>query len=238
LRFTLKTCFCLLSLLLIAGGPAAATDLTIISKVTNDKGTDTSTTYITETRFRMVGAEADIIFEIDTGRMIQVDHKKKKYFVTSLEELNAQMAQLTKMFDENPMLGKMMGDLTADAQVRKLTDTRTIAGYECVHYVLDLGKNISVDLWVAPDLKPPVSYHDARKLLYAQMGPMAKQFEKMIDEFKKMEGFSLASTTETKFMGREMVVKEEAQEVKKGPIPAATFEPPAGYKQGKSPFRQ
>ena len=235
MNLNLKTCLCLCTLLLVAALPAAA-DLTIVSKVTSDQGTTTSTSYISESKYRRSDAESDVIFEIDTGRIINIDHKKKKYSIITLQQLEAKMNELSAMLKDNPMVGQMLGDLTASAEVQKVGETRTIAGYECVLYRLTVGKNISVDMWVAPALRPPMNYYDARKMVYAQMGPMAGQFEKMIDEMKKVEGYSLASTTETRLMGRNMTVKEEATEVKEGSLPAGTFDIPAGYKQGKSPF--
>ena len=233
--FHLKKICCLLILLVVAALPAAA-DLTIVSKVTNDKNSGTATTYISETQFRRVDAESDVIFNIESGTITSVDHKKKKYSTTSLKELEAKMQELTAMLEGNPMVSQMLGDIMGSAEVTKVGDTRTVAGYDCVLYRVSVGKNISMDLWVASDLKPPVSHYDARKMFYVQMGPLGGQFEKMIDEMKKIGGYSLASTTRANFMGRQTTTQEEATEVKEGDLPASTFEVPAGYKQGKPAF--
>lgn len=235
LKHTWKAITGVLVLTFLLVAPAWA-DLTIVSEITDNQGTRTSTTYITKDRVRTTDGDTDTIFEVDTGRMIQIEHKKKKYFVTSLEEIRAKMEEFEKMIEENPMVGQMLGDLTAGAEVRKLDGTRSIAGYPCQEYELQLGKNMTMVLWVTSDLDSPTSYHDAQKMVYATMGPMAKRFETLLDEMKKINGMSLASNLEAKFMGRGMTVRQEAVSVSEDPISADTFAIPSGYKQKKAPF--
>lgn len=87
------------------------------------------------------------------------------------------------------------------------------------------------------ELDFPIEYYDASKALFAMMGPMATRFEKMLHEMKKIGGFPLATDTHIKIMGRDASSTSEVVEIKKGPIGADVFEPPAGYKKSKkSPF--
>ena len=53
---------------------------------------------------------------------------------------------------------------------------------------------------------------------------------------KKIGGFTLATEVTSRVMGMNMHTVTEAVEVRKGPLPADAFEPPAGYKKKKSPF--
>ena len=68
--------------------------------------------------------------------------------------------------------------------------------------------------------------------------PMFQGLAKLTDEMKKIQGFSLADSTSMKMMGKDMQTSREASEVKKGAIPASTFDVAAiapGYKKVASP---
>ncbi len=84
----------------------------------------------------------------------------------------------------------------------------------------------------------PPAYYDASKLAYAAMGPMGARFDKLYEEMKKIAGLPLASKLDSKFMGFKIRTSSEATEVRKGPIPAGTFDPPPGYKKTKSPYEK
>lgn len=240
LRKTFRTTGLVTALLALAllAAPAAAEDLTIISQVTTKKGAPTtSTQYVSSDKIRTSDGRIDTIIDVASGRMIQIDHKKKSYYETSLEDLRAHFAELEKMLEQTPMLANMFGRAT-EVQVREGSGSRTVAGYACRQYLVSMGDKFKFELWVAPDLEAPIQYHDAKKLTYAAMGPMGARFEKMYDAMKKIQGFPLWSKVETAIMGFDMEVVSEATEVREGPLPAGTFEPPAGYKMQKSsPFK-
>jgi len=229
-----------LGILLIAGLaalPAAAEDLTIISTVTTGKGAPvTATQYLSADKVRTSDGRADTIFDLSSGRMVHIDLQKKEYWETSLAEIGQQFAEIEEMLDGNPMMAKMLGG-AAQVEVRKGSETREIAGYVCDHYSMSVGK-LLFELWAARDLKAPAEYHDAQKMVYATMGPMASRFDKLYEEMKKIEGFPLATEMDSQLMGMKLHTTSEATEVRPGPIPAGTFDPPAGYKQKKSPFKQ
>jgi len=63
-----------------------------------------------------------------------------------------------------------------------------------------------------------------------------KSMAQMIEEMRKIKGFTLADQTTFSMMGRTMTTASEATEVKKGAIPDSAFEVPAGYKKVDSPF--
>ncbi|MCP3963255.1 MAG: DUF4412 domain-containing protein [bacterium] len=225
----------LLALLLCL--PAAAEDLTIVSQVTGGKGKPTtSTQYITTDKMRTGDGRNDTIMDLESGRIIQVDHKKKTYHETSLEEIRAHFAELERMLDENPMMAAMIGGAT-EVTVREGTETREVAGYTCNQYFLTIGK-LEFEVFAAGDLKVPIEYYDAQKMVYAAMGPMASRFDKMYDELKEIGGVTLYTKIDSRFIGMKIKNVSEATEVRKGPIPADTFEPPAGYKKKKSPYEE
>ncbi|HEX9636405.1 MAG TPA: DUF4412 domain-containing protein [Acidobacteriota bacterium] len=215
---------------------AGAEDLTIVSQVTAGKHSTTSTQYITGDKVRTSDGNNDTIMEYSTGRMTMIDHKKKEYYETSLAEMSAMFDNLNKQMEGNPILGKLLGEMS-DVTVQKGGSPRTIAGYRCEQYLLNMGDALSFDIWAAPDLQTPIQYYDASKLRYAAMGPMGQRFEKMYDEMKKVQGLPLAMGINIKMMGMKTDTLSEATEVRKGPIPASAFEIPAGYKKKNSPFK-
>lgn len=230
--------FACLALLAAAALPAAAEDLTVVSTVTTGKKgkTTTSTQHVTAERLRTSDGTLDTIFDVASGRMVHVDHKKKEYWETTLAEMREQFAELERMLDENPLMAKMLGAAT-EVQVSKGTGTREVAGYVCDQYSLIIGK-LQFELWAARGLKAPAEYYDAQKMAYAMMGPTATRFDKLYEEMKKIDGFPLRTEMDSRLMGIKLQSVSEATEVRKGPIPAATFEPPAGYKKKKSPYEK
>ncbi len=229
---------CLLLLAALTALPAAADDLTIVSTVTGGKGGPmTATQYIAADKVRTSDGRLDTIFDVASGRMIHVDHKKKTYWETSLEEMREQYAELEKMLDENPMMASMFGG-AATVDVEKGSGSREIAGYACEQYLMTMGQKFQFEIWAAPDLKAPTQYYDAKKMVYATMGPMASRFDQLYEEMKEIDGYPLYTKTDVGIMGMNIQSVSEATEVRKGPIPADVFEPPAGYKKKKSPYEK
>lgn len=225
-------------LVAFAAVPIAAEGLTVVSKVSGPKGTPpTSTQYIAADGIRTSDGRYDTIFDLASGRIIQVDHKKKAWAETTLEEMRAHFAELEEMMAGNPMMEMMAGKAT-EVDVQKGSGGQSVAGYDCDWYALTLGKKIRFDICAAPGLKAPAGYYDASKMAYAAMGPMGSRFEKLWEEMKEIDGFPLVTKMDTKIMGMKLVTESEATEVRKGPIPAGAFDPPAGYKKKKSPYEK
>lgn len=106
-------------------------------------------------------------------------------------------------------------------------DAQTIAGYATQNYHVAMGP-IEMDMSVAPALALPAVYYDAMKAL-APANPMF-DMKKLHEEFKKIKGTPLKTVTNMKMMGQSMTTTELVTSVDKGPIPAGTFDVPAGYK--------
>jgi hypothetical protein len=231
------TAISLTALLAVAGfGVAGAEDLTIISQVTASRGKPTtSTQYITSDAMRLSDGQNDTIVDLEAGKLVQIDHSKKKYFEATFEEMKAHFAQLEEMLGSNPMIGNMIGQVS-EVKVEKTAESREIVGYTCTKYVLTMGEKFRQTMWVTPELKMPIEYYEASKMLYAMMGPMASHFEKMFDSMKEIDGFALATDMDMKVMGMDASSESIATEVRKGPIPDDAFAVPAGYKKKKSPL--
>jgi hypothetical protein len=215
--------------------PATAEDITVISKVTASRGPGgTQTLYIAGDKMRSNDGENDTIVDYATGTITFVDHKKKRYWQTTPDEMGAQFEELSTMLEQNPVLSRMFGQ-AAEARVEKL-GSRTVAGHDCDDYRVSVGEAYSFDVCAAKDLQPGIDVHAARRLFAANMGPMAGKMSKLFDELAKIEGLALASTMKINIMGANMVVTTEATEVKVGDLAGDVFALPAGYKSAKSPF--
>jgi Domain of unknown function (DUF4412) len=225
---------------LVVALPAAAADLTIVYNVTGGRGgATTATTYLGSDQLRTSDGEQDTIYDLASGRLVFVDHRKKQYWETSSEEMNAAMARMSEqMGPAKGIMSKMMGGVADSVSVQKGSDTKTVAGYVCDHYTLSAGKSMKVEMWAARDLAPPARYYDARSALFVQNPLLGESFRKLYSEMSKIKGLPLEEHTSFSMMGHGTETTRQAVEVKKGPIPATAFEVPAGYKQVKSPFQK
>jgi hypothetical protein len=214
--------------------PAQAQDLTVLSRVTFGNSESQATHYMTSEWSRTAGEQNDQIIHYPTGKMIFVDHKKKEYYETSLEEMSAYLDRLTRQLKGSGV--EKMFALDAEAKVEKLPGKRAFAGYDCERYSISFGDALEIDLWAAPALKPPPRYYDGRKLAYAAMGPMGKLFEKAFEEMKRIRGFPLSTAFILRTPMSRTETVSEATEVHKGKIPASVFEVPAGYRKKDSPY--
>jgi hypothetical protein len=231
-----------LALFMAVAGPAwlMGEDLTIVSKVSVGKAApSTSTQYLSAGRIRTSSPETDTIFDASTGRVVVVNHKKNEYYEFTREEMAASLKQFeSQMQAAGPMMEKMMGGPLGEVAVKKLGASRKVAGYDCDEYTIAMGDNLRYDICAAASLQPPTQYYDALKSPFAAMGPMASRFEKVFDEMKKIKGFPVAMNSSVKVMMVRSELKSEATDIQKGPIPASTFDIPAGYKKKDSPFKK
>jgi uncharacterized protein DUF4412 len=228
-----------LALIVAAGAslPAAAADhLTIVSTVTTPRGTSkTQTQYLTPDRMRTWDADRDTIVDFATGKVIVLDDRRKEYSETSLVELRAFLDQMEAAMAGRDVFDRSVG-ATASVTVEEGKDERTIAGHRTEDHVLTMGDAMRYEVWTAKDLEPPARYFEARKVLYATIGPMGRRFDRILDAMQKLKGLPIASSVDYRMRMTRRQVRVEATEVRKGPIPDSTFAAPADYKKVDSPF--
>ena len=230
-----------LSLAVALMAPAAAEDLTIVSKtVVGSAQPVVTTTYVTPDKIRTADGENDTIFDVASGRIQVLNPAKKEYYEFTREEMAAAMSQADQQLSPAAMdiLAKMGGAKKIEAKLEKVGAPRKVAGYDCDPYVVTMMDQLKYELCAAPALAMPPAYLDALKARYAIMGPMAKRFDTTFEEMKKVKGFPLSMNASVNMMMIRQDVKTEATEVKKGPIPASVFALPAGYTKKDSPFKK
>jgi hypothetical protein len=238
-----------LSVALLCAGPAltalpvAAEDLTIVFK--DGKGA-LQTQYYTSNKVRHNMGDRDSIMDFATGTITTIDNKKKEYSQVTLEQMEAAMKQANAQMEQTmakvppemrEKMDQMMGGVTGAITVTK-GGTKKVAGYDTQQYTIAMGESMKTDMWTTTALQFPFDPTQFRKMsgFSGAGGPMMKNAAKMAEKMKEVQGFTLAENVSLRVMGRSTDTSREAVEVKKAPIPAATFEVPAGYKKVDSPM--
>jgi hypothetical protein len=206
--------------------PAAAEDVTIVYNVTRHEGGP-------QLRYKYISpgrAEAwsgpDYGFITDsTGKTTRIDHAKWEYTeTTEQEDEAAQRAVLQRRVDRGT-------PAHSSASLEKVPGRRTIAGYDCDHYVATIrtqwndGRPDPVvvntdDYWIVPDL-----HLETVRARMFEMGARILQAENTMKELLG-KGLVLADIW---LVNGHQIGSEEAIEVRKGPIDPSVFAPPAGY---------
>lgn len=228
-------------------GSAFAEDLTLVWKTSGKTGPEgTRTQYISAHRMRNAEEGKDFIADIAAGRITLIDHRKKEYSEATVAEIEAAMqqaaARMQEMTDKMPPALREKLALGVAPNLPVLVTkgaTRKIAGYDAQQYTLSVGDSLKTEMWNTKELPlPVVDAGEFRKL--AALGLVQMQgMDKLVEEMKKVEGVSLAQSTSFKMMGHTSQTESEVTEVRKGPIPASTFDVAAlapGYKKVESPL--
>jgi hypothetical protein len=240
--------------------PALAEDLTIVFKTTGGGSPGTTTHYYSSEKMRTGDAEHETIVEYGPGKIVSIDHKKKEYSEITLAEMEEAMkaaqakmeqanAQMQQQMASMPpamreKMEQMMGGVASSVTVTK-GGTRQVAGYTCQDYTVAMGQMMTTKICATTALAfaaPNVDYRRyasfAGSAATMANNPMFKGMGKMVDEMKKIQGFTIAEATSVKVMGRSTDTSREAVEIKKGPIPASAFDVATiakGYKKVANP---
>jgi hypothetical protein len=191
---------------------ARAEDFTVHMK--NDEG-KTATRYVSQKAVRDVSSypvEVDVIYRLDQGKIIRLDHQAKTYAETT------PAAEAQGLAGESAGIGKPPPAPT----VTKVGAGPPILGYATAEYAVKSVVGLS-QVWVATGLAYPPAY---REMVLASLPPPAKAM--FLGD--KVQGFPLKTVTTVTLAGG-ISISEIATAIDKGPIPPATFEPPAGYKK-------
>lgn len=225
-----------LTAVLLAVGSVAAEEITVVSTLESSAvKASTSTTYMGKNKLRTVEGDTETIVDYETGEIAFLDTKKKTYWVTTPAELEEQFAELNQLLQDMPMVDRIFGK-ASEVEVTELGTSQQVAGYSCDDYRVAMGDAYVFEICAASELEVPMDVNAARRLMFANMGPMAGRIGKLFDELSKIEGLPLASSFTMTMMGRTISTETRATEVQVGPISDSTFEIPANFKKKKSPF--
>jgi uncharacterized protein DUF4412 len=171
------------SLLVLVAVPAAAQDLTIVSKTTRDGGAPTTVTgYLTSDRVRIADpAGMEFIMDLKSAQTTVLDAKKKEYFVVTRQDMEQLRAKVSAQMNSPEMkraqeqmqqqmknappelrkqmqaaMGAAMGGMAASVNVARTGTTRKIAGYTCENWAITMGELTKTEQCVSTDLPIPI----------------------------------------------------------------------------------
>jgi hypothetical protein len=219
------------SLLLCGALPAAAEDITIVYNVTRlHDGQQLGYKYISS-GLAEAWSGPDYGFITDSmGTMTRIDHTMREYTVTTEQEDEAATRAVLRRRIDRGTPGE------SSVSFEKVPGRRTIAGYDCDHYVATIrtqwndGRAEPVvvnthDYWIVPDL-----HLETVKARMHEMGARILQAENTVKKALD-KGLVLADIWS---VNGHWVGSEEAIEVWQGQIDPSVFAPPAGYAKVES----
>ncbi len=235
--------------LLILASPLFSQDFFIKQKTHTDAFTmmgqkqpeknEIQTIWMTDTKFAMIGEQNSFIMDFNKKIMTTIDHREKTYMVIKMDQEAAESEENAQM---QKMMKSMMGNI--EVSITPTGDKKTINKWECEKYqqtMSMMGTTINADIWVATDIKLPVSnYEKLHYAPYLMMPGMKSHIDKLQNEFKKIEGLVVKSETIRNMMGQEVKSWAELMDYGKKEAPASVFQIPSGYTQKvqKSGFPQ
>jgi hypothetical protein len=249
-------------LTLALAAPAAADDLTIVSKVSRgDEPPVTATSYLTSDHVRIAqGDGREMIADLKSGDITVVDGRKKQYFVVTRQDMDQLKARIQQQANSPEMqraqeqmknlppeiqkkMQAAMGGLVGAVSVQKTGTTRKIAGYACDNWTVSFGQISKTEQCLSTELPLPAqvwdSYRDFTNNMMSMtsaMGPMGKGISDLREKMKDMKGYPLSARTTASVLGRATTTTTEVVEVKRGAIPTSAWQVPAGYTKIDNPM--
>jgi hypothetical protein len=185
---------------------------------------------------------------LKTGTMTRIDEKKKTYYVVTKQDMEAMQAKMAermndpKMKQGMAMMQGMTNSMASSTEVKKTGVTRKVAGYACDEWLITMSAVMSMTECVTGDLKYPVQSWQAMKDFSESMrksmsgfGAGAAAGAEFAEKLKAIKGFPVASSTTVSAIAK-MTTATEVIEVRRTPIPASTWEVPAGFTKVDNPM--
>jgi hypothetical protein len=212
------------AMLIAAALPVTAQDFTVRMK---DQDGKIAVHYVSRNAIRNVASnpvETDVIYRLDTGKIITLNHQKKTYTELTLAQARE---RFEKAMSAQQAAMRRLGMNAGTVSITKIGPGETIAGYATERYATKTPMTQG-EVWVAPALEAPPAYYDIHAA--GQTGVMDQIVKEMRE--KQVRGYLLKTVgTANMPMMKGMAFTQVATSVEKGPIPPSTFEPPAGYRK-------
>lgn len=225
------------AVVLISAHLVSAQDFTV--QMIDEEGKVVATRYISQHAARNVSTyptDSDIIYRMDTGKIISVNNKQKTYGEITAAELRERMEK--KEAALSPQQKEMMqrfGMANASATLTKIGPGETIAGYATEKYSVK-GPTMQGEIWVAPALEAPPGYYDmVTSMAASQLGGTSTIFKQLKEKQVKGYLLKMTGTASASPMTKGMTFMQVAKSVERHPLATSIFDPPAGYQQVTRP---
>jgi len=250
----MKHHFTFYSFILIAGMASLdciADDLTVISSVTaHGKPYDIDTSYISGDHIRHSESKGtDVIIDLKTGTMTNINEKKKTYFLITKQDLETMQARMAermndpKMKQAMTMMQGLGSSMASSTEVKKTGVSRKVAGYACDEWLISMGGMMTMTECVTNDLKYPVQswsamtdFNESMRKSMSGFGPNAKASADYAEKMKSIKGFPVATSSTVEVGPMKIARSTEVTEVRRDPIPESTWQVPAGFSQVENPM--
>src|SRR5579872_575173 len=237
----MKQAFSLIAIM--AAGTAsfscAAEDLTVISSVTtNGKPGGIETNYMSGDHIRHSLSEGtDVIIDLKTGTMTNINEKKKNYFVMTKQDMEAMQAKMAERMNDPKMkqaMAMMQGlgsSMASSTEVKKTGVSRKVAGYACEEWLISMGGMMTMTECVTNDLKYPAQswaamadFNESMRKTMGGIGPSAKAGADYAEKMKSIKGFPVATSSTVDAGVMKMTTSSEVTEVRRDAIPASAWQ--------------
>ncbi|MCU0286250.1 MAG: DUF4412 domain-containing protein [Acidobacteria bacterium] len=169
-----------------------------------------------------VTEENTMVINLVEKKFYVINHKKKSYVEASLP------LDMTKLMPDQ-MAGMMKGimdgmtvSVQANGQTKKIMNWNT-RGYDIKMNMM--GMDMKMVFWATTDV--PFDWKNIAALSSELYKAQMKLGDKFVQEFKKIEGYPVASDME--MMGMKMTMN--TVEISDKPAPAGLYTPPPGYEK-------
>ena len=140
-------------------------------------------------------------------------------------------------------VGAGQRNLVDAQQCRDLGDRIAIMADACEEWLISMGGVMSMTECVTNDLKYPVQswaamadFSEAMRKSMSGFGPSAKSGADYAEKMKSIKGFPVASTTTVDAGVMKTTTATEVTDVSRTPIPASTWDVPAGFTKVENPM--
>jgi hypothetical protein len=185
--------------------------------------------WIGKNKFAQMMKQQTIIIDLDKKMLYIANHGAKTYIETSLP------LDMTKLLPEQ--MAQMMKSMKISVTVNPNGQTKTIGKWNCSGYdvVMDIQfmmpMKMKMLIWATTDV--PFDWKAFVDKMYpAIMKAQSVQMpfgDDVINAFKKIKGYQVATEMTMNMMGTDMKVNTEVLEITNKPAPAGTYAVPAGY---------
>jgi hypothetical protein len=214
----------------------------------------TEITYIQNNKMKNVGPEEITMFDLEKGLfyMISPSPEHKVYWCGTPEQMRKEMEETQKKMEEEYLKQmspeqreaykqyqeKMKGETKEAAkekkikvEVKKTSETTTIAGYPTRKYQVWVNGELKEELWISTKIKliDEFDLNKLEKLTEAMSGPEAEESYESSPDYMQLMEIGTPMKTISYHEGGSWIT--ETKTIEKKQIPNSEFEVPKGYRK-------
>ncbi len=188
---------------------------------------DTSEQWIGDNRMLHSRLDQSSLIDLEKNRVYIIYHKTKTYVETTLP-LNMKKLMPQEML-------AMLSMWKIQAEVTPTAETKKIGEWNCKGYKIDITMgmmSMEMKTWATEDV--PFDWKSFTSKMYPtllQASIGQHMDEATLNQYKKIEGFQVATSVTIKIMNQEIKSSSKVVEISTKPAPPGIFAIPAGYKK-------